>query len=315
MAPKKTQCQAFALSSQDQCSKRPLPGSRYCFWHQSWGTNIIGAIILLVAGALLSPVVSDSYRYFFPSQESVALSNLDKKVEGINQSSEERDKVQNQKLDEVLARQGNEKARSEYLSDLKEISRLYAEKMVTEPDKKFLIRQKESREKIEYESQKKANLYELKWEPVRHFILTFLDGEFLNWKPKGYLSKIEKKIIPVVVAEKNIVQGNTRQYHLADGSRLWVWQESGRVEAGKLESVFQFRFYFERPRYPSKRILILDFYSDKSVIRRESNELNIENFTSMTNNPKEEKEFMEKMAIVLKLAANYTIVQSDIKIE
>lgn len=302
------------MSSKNQCSKRPLPGSRYCFWHQSWGTNIVGAIVLLVLGALLSPVVSDKYHHFFPSQESVALSNLDEKVEGIDKSSEERDKVQNQKLDEVLARQGNEKARSEYLSSLKELNRLYAEKMVTEPDDKFLKRQKESREKIEYESQKKANLYELKWEPVRNFILTLLDGEFLNWKPKGYLSKIEKKDIPVVVAEKHIVQGNARQYHLADDSWLQVWQESGRVEAGKLESAFIFRFSFRKPQYPDKLLLMLYFYSDKSVIHH-ANELNIEEFTSMINRPMEDKEFMDKMATALKLAANYVIVHSNIKIE
>lgn len=315
MEPKKTQCQAFASSSQNQCSKKPLPGSRYCFWHQSWGTNIFGAIVMLIAGGLLSPVASDIYRYFFPSQESVALSNLDVKVEDIDKSSEERDKVQNHKLDEVLAMQGNEKARAEYLSDLNELSKLYAEKMLTEPDENVLKRQKDSREKIEYESQKKANLYEMKWEPVRQFVMTLLDGEFLNWEQKGYLTTIDKKEMPVVVAEKDIVQGKTRHYHLADDSGLWVWQESGRVEAGELLSVFQFRIYFERPQYPTKMLLILDFYSDKSVIRSPSNELNIEDLTSAINDPMEDKKFMDKMALALKLSANYSIVHSDIKVE
>ena len=315
MVSKNTRCQAFALSSQNQCSKKPLPGSRYCFWHQSWGTNIFGAIIVLVAGAMLSPIVSDSYRYFLPSQEFVALSSLDEKVEGIDKNSEERDKVQSQKLDEVLARQGNEKARSEYLSDLKELSRLYAEKMVAKPDDELLKRQKESREKIEYESQKKANLYELKWEPIRHFILTLLDGELLNWKPKGYLSEVEKKDIPVVVAEKQIIQGSVRQYHLTDDSNFWIWQESGRIEAGKLLSSFQFRFYFGRPQYPNKMLFRIDFYSDRSVIRRTSNELDIEDFTSMANDPMEDKEFMDKMAIAIKLTVNYAIVHSGINLK
>lgn len=311
----KRQCQAYAKSSKVQCTKNALPGSRYCYLHQSWGVNIIGAIIMLIVGALLGPVGADVYRHFIPSQESVVISSLDEKVEGIDKSSEERDRIQNQKLDEVLARQGNEKAREEYLSDLREISRLYAEKMVTEPDDEFLKRQKESREKIESESKKLANMYELKWEPVRYFILTLLDGEFLKWKPKGYLSDIEQRDIPVVVAEKNVVQESARNYYLSDGSKFWVWQESGRVESGKLLSVFQFRIYFDRPEYPNKTLLMLNFHTDRSEIKSRSGDLNIQDFTTKTNDPMEDQEFMDKMAIALKLTVNYAIVHAEIEID
>jgi len=64
---------------------------------------------LLIGGVILGPIFSDVYRYCYPSQESVALSDLGVRVEDINKGSEERDRVQNQKLNEMLAIQGNEK--------------------------------------------------------------------------------------------------------------------------------------------------------------------------------------------------------------
>ena len=53
-----------------------MPGSYYCFWHQSWGVNIIGAIVILFAGAFLGPPVQALWEDFFPSTNSKLLNEI-----------------------------------------------------------------------------------------------------------------------------------------------------------------------------------------------------------------------------------------------
>ncbi len=264
---------------------------------------------MLIVGALLGPVVSDLYHHFHPSQEAVAISNFDDKAE-------ERDKAQNQKLDEVLAKQGNKSARDEYLAAQKDLISLYAEKMITEPDDTLLKKQKDSLDKIKDESQKEANLYELKWEPVRHLILTLLDGEISNWESKGLLSNIGKTDIPVIVSEINLIQGKARTYNLVDGSELWIWQESGRIEGGKLRSRLIFSFNFKRKLYRNEKLLEVKFASDHSEIRCLSSDLKLEpQFFSKLNNPMKDKKFMDNLAIAFSQVVNYAIVHSDTEID
>ena len=122
MRSARKKCQAYVESNQQRCKKTTLPGSRYCYLHQSWGVNAVAAILILILGAILAPVFTDIYHSIFPSQETHALSALDEKFDEANTA-------QTQKLNELLAKQGNENAKEEYLAHLKELNRLYAEKI------------------------------------------------------------------------------------------------------------------------------------------------------------------------------------------
>lgn len=69
----KKQCQAHVKSNGAQCQKNAMRGSRYCFWHQSWGVNVLGAIILLIAGAFLGPPAQALWEKCFSSDKSDAI--------------------------------------------------------------------------------------------------------------------------------------------------------------------------------------------------------------------------------------------------
>lgn len=306
----KKQCQAFAKSSGAQCTKKPLPGTKYCFWHQSWGFNVIGAITLLIVGAIISPLISDVYRIIFPSQESVALSNLGDKVNNLDKSAEGRDRTQDQKLNEILAIQGNDKARYEYITAHKALIDLLAEKVATEFNYDLLQKQRESHKRIETVSEEIANKYELIWEPTFHFIIRLLDDSFYRLQEKGYLSKIESKDSPVVVSEKSQINMTARKYIFKDGSLLEVRKQSGRVESGKLSQSFHVYLEFIRPGYPGDSLLQFDFYSDRTLIRNASKILNVENYET-ADNPMDDKEFISKIVSDIPIVINYAIVHSD----
>jgi len=310
----KKQCQAFAKSSGTQCTKKPLPGTKYCFWHQSWGFNVFGALVVLIIGAILGPLVSDFYRNYFPSQESVALSDLGVKVEEINKGSEKRDIIQNQKLNEMLAIQGNEKAKEEYLSAHKDLIDLLADKIVTESNYDLLQKQRESHKIIEMISEQMANKYELKWDPTSHFIIRLLDNGFQEWQLNGYLTKIESKDCPVVVSEKECVYVDARKYIFKDGSFLQVRKQSGRVESGKLKSPFLIYLEFERPGYPENSLLQFNFYSDRTELMNNSGVLDIESYKT-ADNPMSDKDFIDRTADAIPRVINYAIVHAGITLE
>ncbi len=73
---KKT-CNAVALSTGDQCKKRPLPGSRYCYFH----VDKVPLLLTALLGAVLSLIVAEVYRSFVPSEESRRLASVEAKLE------------------------------------------------------------------------------------------------------------------------------------------------------------------------------------------------------------------------------------------
>jgi hypothetical protein len=75
------QCQAYAASSGDQCKKKALLGHRYCFYHQSWGFNVIVIILTLIIGAILGLITDNIYRKIVPSREIIELKTLKKQFE------------------------------------------------------------------------------------------------------------------------------------------------------------------------------------------------------------------------------------------
>ncbi len=84
-------CQAYALSTNDRCKKKALPGSRYCMVHQSWGFNAVAAIVSIIIGALLGLLFENVYRIYVPSRETreiehlrKELSDKDNKIEELN---------------------------------------------------------------------------------------------------------------------------------------------------------------------------------------------------------------------------------------
>jgi len=266
---------------------------------------------LLIGGVILGPIFSDVYRYCYPSQESVALSDLGVRVEDINKGSEERDRVQNQKLNEMLAIQGNEKAKNEYLSAHKDLINLLADRIVNESSDDLLQKQRESRKRIEMVSEEMANKYELEWAPISHFIIRLLDNGFQKWEEKGYLSKIESKDSPVVVSEKQLVSVNARRYIFKDGSFLQVRKQSGRVESGKLKSPFLIYLEFDRPGYPENSLLQFNFYADRTELMNASGVLDIENYKT-AGNPMSDKEFIDRVTDAIPRVINHAIVTSDI---
>lgn len=316
--PKQKQCQAFAKSSKTQCTKGPMPGSRYCFWHQSWGVNIIGSIaisiIMLIAGAFLGPVAADIYHSHFPSQETIALSNLGEKVADIDKSSEERDRLQTQKLDKVLASQGNEKAKEEYLAAYKELIKLYAEKMVKEPDNEYLKKQRESLKKIEQISAEYANRCELQWSPAVHYIVSLFDKEFQKWDQKGCLKGIETNEIPVVVAEKIHASGFLRSYLFVDGSILRIHQVSGRVEAGQLQRKFEITVFFDTLGRLRKYLIDFDFIFDRFDYGGHLGDFEIDRYSS-SGAPMKDKGFTDELPKLIQRVVNYAIVQSGVEIK
>ena len=69
-------CRAYVEKTDNRCQKRAMPGSHYCFWHQSWGVNVIGAIVTFVAGLLLAPPTQSLYEKYFPSANSKLLDEI-----------------------------------------------------------------------------------------------------------------------------------------------------------------------------------------------------------------------------------------------
>jgi len=70
------QCQAHVAATGTQCKKKAMIGSRYCHLHHSWGKALVGAVVLLIAGAVLKPVAQQIWNTYFPSPDSKALRQL-----------------------------------------------------------------------------------------------------------------------------------------------------------------------------------------------------------------------------------------------
>ena len=70
------QCQAHVSAKGTQCQKRALVGSRYCYLHHSWGATVVGSVVLLIAGAVLSPIAQQAWDFCFPSPSAKLLQRL-----------------------------------------------------------------------------------------------------------------------------------------------------------------------------------------------------------------------------------------------
>src|SRR5689334_7024579 len=71
--PARKQCRAHVSAKGTQCQKRALVGSCYCYLHHSWGATAVGSIVLLVAGAILSPIAQQAWDFCFPSPSAKLL--------------------------------------------------------------------------------------------------------------------------------------------------------------------------------------------------------------------------------------------------
>lgn len=69
---KRSQCQAHVLSTNARCSKPVLRGTKYCWWHQPKGLFVAS----LIAGAVLSLAVSETWRAVVPTAEHKELRAL-----------------------------------------------------------------------------------------------------------------------------------------------------------------------------------------------------------------------------------------------
>ncbi len=73
-------CQAHVEKTGVRCQKNAMRGSRYCFWHQSWGVNILGVITTLIIGAVLGAVLGPPtqalWEKYFPSENTEFLREI-----------------------------------------------------------------------------------------------------------------------------------------------------------------------------------------------------------------------------------------------
>ncbi len=268
---------------------------------------------MLVAGAFLGPPVTDIYRSFRPSDESVALSNLGQKVDDIDQEAEERDKQQSQKLDEVLAMQGNEKAREEYLAAQRELVKLYAERTVRESDDELLKKQRESRIKIREVSEEVAAKCELRWSPAYFFIISLLDKEIGRLNKKGYVHKVSTLEVPLVVVERQPIIDPIRRVYLTDGSRIDVIQQSGRIEAGHLQRAFEIMIRYDRPHHPVIHLLAFRFNLSEAWCEVRVADLGITTLHT-TEPPMSQEAYRKAVPVALRKAINHVIVKSEIEL-
>ena len=293
--PKYRRCQAFAKSSNAQCTKNSLKGSKYCFWHQTWGTNVFGAVIMLILGSICQPIFADFYYKYFPSQEYSELKKLGVKV------------------DEIYASQGNTKAKEDFLAAYRILAKNFVDEIVQEPDDELILEQRANLSRIERLSADQANKLEIKWGPAVDFILTLFDNEIEKWNKKGIISKIESKNIPVIIAEKYIPKTNIRDYHFVDGSRLVIIQESGRVLTGEFYKEFSIQVRFLRPSYYRKIMFYIKLDSEKMNFETvlDNKDIHFEPFTVPIPFMLEEK-FLDYMPVVIQQTINYAIVHSGV---
>lgn len=73
-------CQAHVEKTGCRCQKSAMRGSRYCFSHQSWGVNVLGAIATLIfgafLGAVLGPPTQALWEKHFPSESTTLLREI-----------------------------------------------------------------------------------------------------------------------------------------------------------------------------------------------------------------------------------------------
>jgi hypothetical protein len=73
-------CQAVAKSTGQRCQKRSIPTSRYCLFHIDKSSLILSAI----AGALAGLLLTEAYRHFVPSAETLELRTVREKAEQLH---------------------------------------------------------------------------------------------------------------------------------------------------------------------------------------------------------------------------------------
>jgi hypothetical protein len=327
MQPTEKQCQAYATYSLARCTKKPLLGSRYCFWHQSWGVWGVNAVVGSVLAIILfifGPFYGDVYNYYFPSKEITKLDNLDDKVEDIDSKSEKRDKEHTLKLDELLALQGNEAARKEYLALLKKLNESNSEDLSKQSDvplnKDLILEQRKNirkTEEINDEIKKKTTVkVELKYMPAIYQMLRLLDIEMQKWQEKGYITKIDAKDpLPIFVFDTNTSTDTIRKYTLKDGSFIEVIRKQGKVNSGNSISPLEILICFEKPMHNSKKLFDFNFshlnmYILDRITKPGDNYIRFKT----DKKPLEEDDFIKTLSTIMKNVKDYTLVNSDTEI-
>jgi hypothetical protein len=237
------------------------------------------------------------------------------RIDQLDKNAQQRDNEQSKKINELLALQGNEQARIEFINDQRKLIDIYAEKIARQSnnrlDNSLIKDQRNKRLNVDKASQELAAKWELKWDPAIYYLMSIFDAEVKKIQTKGHIIKCQPLECPLVVVEKRAVSVITRRCIFSDKSELRVRQYPAHIKSGHLDGALIIDIRFIGYDRTSDQLFDARFNTKRTEIKSIPNR-GLE--LKFSNDPMDDDEFKQIIAIKIKKIINHCLVYSNVNL-